>query len=134
MLPLGRRANLPIKISCESPTGANALVPIFQNSQNPLRRHGALKRAGRILHILNLIREVILARKPDQTDGNTTDRSGLFLKISDDVKHVRIDVVRVPSIEQHVPIPRDFLQNLRQCRAIEKAHLVRQFDMDDVAA
>ena len=82
VLCVGGRADLTTEVSSEALPGSGSFMAIRQNLQNLAWSDGVLEFMGRIIHILNLVLEVVLIPKSDEAYFNTIGRRGLFLEIS----------------------------------------------------
>ena len=124
----GRGADLPAQVARQPPAGAEPLVAVLQDLQHLGRRQGALQVAGGVVHVLDLVAELVLAAEADQAHFDAAGRPRLLLEVADQAEDVRVDVVGVAGVEQDVAAGRHLVEHPVECGPVQEAHLVGQFD------
>ena len=129
-----RRRLSPQGLARQSVARTKALVALLQDLQHLGRGQLILQFTGRVVRILNLVTQLVLSAEAAQADLHAMSRRNLFLEVAEQVEHVRIDVVRIGGVEQHMAAARHVAQNLLQRRPVEKTDLAGKMDVQNISA
>ena len=133
-LALCRRVDLPHEVSRKLVARAESAVAFAQDFENLVGGRLILQFARRVVSKLDVIIQAVLLAEASQADSDIALWRCLLFELANQTQHVWIDVVGVCRVDQQMRAGHSILEELVQRSSVEKADLIRQFDMRDFAA